>query len=71
MSIGILKTSEKFRVLSTHFRRSNPNTSFLKLKLRKKKILKGLCNSRRYVPERNIIALRFLSETKPLLKENI
>lgn len=34
--INILKTNEKFRVLLTHFRSSNPKTTFLKLKLQKK-----------------------------------
>lgn len=34
--ISILKTNEKFRVLLTHFRSSNTETTFLKLKLCKK-----------------------------------
>lgn len=54
--ISILKTNETFRILLTHFRSSNPKTTFLKLKLWKKNV-KGSCNSRNYVPERNTIAL--------------
>lgn len=31
IGISILKTTEKFRVLLTHFRSNNPKTSFLKV----------------------------------------